>query len=68
MQKNLHASLAVLVICCPLFAVNEYFVSTEGSDTNPGTQAQPFATLQRARDTIRELKKNSNLPQGGLTV
>jgi hypothetical protein len=67
-RKYLHASLAVLVISCPLFAGSEYFVSTGGNDTNPGTQAQPFATLQRARDAIRELKKSSNPPRAGVTV
>jgi hypothetical protein len=29
-----------------------YYVSTSGSDSNPGTQAQPWATLQKAVDTI----------------
>jgi len=68
MRKYLQASLAVFVISCPLFAGTEYFVSTDGSDTNPGTRAQPFATLLRARDAVRELKKRSNLPQKGVTV
>jgi uncharacterized Ntn-hydrolase superfamily protein len=68
MLKYLHTSLAVLVISCPLFAGVEYFVSTDGSDTNPGTKAEPFATLQHARDTVRELKKSSNLPEEGVTV
>jgi len=67
-QKYIYASLAVLVIFCPLFAGSEYFVSTEGSDANPGTQAQPFATLRRARDAVHELKKSSNLPVEGVTV
>ena len=38
------------------------FVSPKGDDKNPGTKAQPFATLERARDEIRRLKK------GGVTV
>jgi len=67
-RKYLYASLAILIISCRLFAGAEYYVSTDGSDTNPGTQAQPFATLQRARDAIRELKKSSNLPQAGVIV
>ncbi|MHC4207969.1 MAG: right-handed parallel beta-helix repeat-containing protein, partial [Planctomycetota bacterium] len=62
------ANLTILVISCPLFGGNEYFVSTDGSDTNPGTQAQPFATLQRARDAVRDLKESSNLPKAGVTV
>ncbi|HET8708866.1 MAG TPA: right-handed parallel beta-helix repeat-containing protein [Candidatus Saccharimonadales bacterium] len=30
-----------------------YFVSPTGSDTNPGSQAAPFLTFEKARDTIR---------------
>lgn len=29
-----------------------YFVATTGSDSNPGTEAQPFATLQHAADLV----------------
>jgi len=30
-----------------------FYVSPNGSDSNPGTQALPFATLARARDVVR---------------
>jgi len=30
-----------------------YYVSPGGSDSNPGTEAQPFATLAKARDVVR---------------
>ncbi|MBT3374478.1 MAG: hypothetical protein HN742_07740 [Lentisphaerae bacterium] len=36
-----------------------YHVSPNGADTNPGTREQPFATLECARDAIRELKTQS---------
>ena len=36
----------------------EFFVSTIGDDSNPGTYAQPFATLQGARDAVRKINKN----------
>ncbi len=42
-----------------------YYVSPQGSDSNPGTEAQPFQTIQTARDTIRGL---DHLPDGGITV
>ena len=43
-----------------------YHVSPSGADANPGTLEQPFATLERARDAIRELKKRPDgLPGGG---
>ena len=32
-----------------------YYVDPAGSDTNPGTQSQPFATLQHARDVVRTI-------------
>ncbi len=67
-RKYLYASLTIMVISCPLFGGTDFFVSTGGSNTNPGTQAQPFATLQRASSAVRELKKSSNLPQAGVTV
>lgn len=37
--------------------VAEVFVATDGRDTNAGTLEQPFATLTRARDSVRTLKK-----------
>jgi hypothetical protein len=46
----------------------ELHVSPRGSDTNPGTPARPFATLERARDEIRQLRQRSDLPPGGVAV
>lgn len=34
-----------------------FYVSPKGSDSNPGTFLKPFATLQRARDAVRETIK-----------
>ncbi|NOU63906.1 hypothetical protein GC096_07695 [Paenibacillus sp. LMG 31461] len=31
-----------------------YYVSTDGDDENPGTEALPFATLQKAQQVVRE--------------
>ena len=46
-----------------------FFVSPKGFDTNPGTRNKPFATLVRARDAVREMKKSAKgLPAGGVTV
>jgi hypothetical protein len=46
----------------------DLFVSLTGSDANPGSKAKPFATLEHARDTVRELKRAAKIPKGGLTV
>ncbi|MGG1554212.1 Ig-like domain-containing protein [Paenibacillus ferrarius] len=45
-----------------------FYVSNNGSDSNSGTQASPFQTLEKARDAIRQLKQTSGLPEGGVTV
>jgi hypothetical protein len=44
-----------------------FFVSTEGNDSNPGTIKQPFATLEKARDAINDIKNNGRLA-GPVTV
>lgn len=35
-----------------------YYVATTGSDTNVGTEAQPFKTVEKARDVIRTINGN----------
>ncbi len=45
-----------------------FCVSPDGSDEAPGTEDEPFATLERARDAIREQKQAEGLPGGGATV
>lgn len=51
-----------------LAAPTAFFVAPGGSDGNPGTQASPFASLERARDAVRALKQAGPLPEGGVTV
>jgi MYXO-CTERM domain-containing protein len=51
-----HRLLTWLVAGLGLFAARnalatEYYVAPTGSDSNPGTQASPFATLQKGADT-----------------
>ena len=36
-------------------AAAEFYVAADGDDTNPGTEAQPFATVGKARDAVRSL-------------
>ena len=43
-------------------------VAPQGDDTNPGSEAAPFATIERARDAIRELRRANGLPAGGVSV
>ena len=47
---------------------NTLYVAPGGSDQSPGTRAKPFATLERARDAIREMRALDAAPVGGLAV
>ena len=59
------AWIAALAIVCGSVAAADrvgvgqadFWVAPNGSDANPGTEKQPFATLDRARDAVRELHK-----------
>lgn len=43
-------------------------VAPDGKDTGSGSATEPFATLERARDEIRQRKQAEGLPAGGVTV
>ncbi|NBW96145.1 MAG: DUF1565 domain-containing protein, partial [Planctomycetia bacterium] len=40
----------ILLVAAATVPAAEYHVAPDGNDANPGTQAQPFATLQRGHD------------------
>jgi hypothetical protein len=46
----------------------DFYVSAAGADTNPGTKLRPFATLETARDAVRQLKSVGRVPRRGVTV
>jgi len=48
-------ALALLVCACGAFGQrnSSFYVSTAGNDKSPGTQAQPWRTVQHAADTAR---------------
>ncbi|MGI2293507.1 Ig-like domain-containing protein [Paenibacillus sp. GXUN7292] len=69
--------IALIASCIPVTGVQAeemqssgavYFISENGSDSNPGTEEAPFLTLEKARDAIRQLKQGPGLPDGGVTV
>lgn len=39
-----------------------------GNDANDGSAGKPFATLERARQAVRDARKDGRLPDGGVTV
>ncbi|MBI3414014.1 MAG: right-handed parallel beta-helix repeat-containing protein [Verrucomicrobia bacterium] len=49
-------------------ARGDFFVAPNGTDANPGSKAKPFASLERARDAVRELKRENKMPKRGLTI
>ena len=51
---------------CADYGANLY-VSPTGKDTNPGTKAAPFLTLERAQMAV-QTKKSGTLPAGGVVV
>lgn len=63
MKHELIILLLVTLLLAPLATLHaaEFHVALNGSDTNPGTQAQPFATITRARDAVRFLKRQGPL-------
>lgn len=46
----------------------ELHVAANGDDSNPGSRAQPFNSLERARDEIRRLRQRDAVPAGPITV
>ncbi len=59
--------VAALTCSLPALARLDLFVSPGGSDTGPGTLAQPFTTVERARDAVRERRAAGQLT-GPVTV
>ena len=46
----------------------DIYVTPSGDNANPGTKEKPVATLEAARDLVRQYKAIHDLPKGGITV
>ncbi len=55
-KRWLAAALLLLPFPRSVRAMQEFWVSPGGNDTNPGTYAAPFYSLPRARDAVREVE------------
>lgn len=53
--------IAFLLGMCLSGMAQTIYVSPEGNDSNQGTAAKPLASLEGARDKIREMRKEENL-------
>ncbi len=51
--------IILIIVLTSLTDAQELYVSTAGSDNNPGTLGKPFATLLKAQLTARKIKKGS---------
>lgn len=45
-----------------------YYVDNNGSDSNNGSKTEPFKTIQKAQEAVRNLISNGKLPSGGARV
>ena len=59
-------ALTVLISCARPLHEATFFIAPAGKNTNPGTFRRPFATLERARNEVRKLKKIRR--EGNITV
>ena len=66
--KTLTCALLLSTLTSQFISAQQLYVAPNGSDTNNGTLAKPFATLTKAREAIREIKKNNGIDKGGITV
>lgn len=57
-----------LLFLGPYLYAQDIYVSTNGNDQNIGTKDKPVATLEGARDLIRQYKATYDLRKGGITV
>ena len=57
-MRTLTAMLVSIFLSAPLCIATELWVSVDGDDAALGTHSRPFATLERARDAIRDLKES----------
>jgi parallel beta-helix repeat protein len=63
--------LAILIVSFFMVTgayAQDIYVSPAGNDSEPGSKEKPVATLEAARDLIRQYKANNSLPKGGLNV
>ena len=61
---------SLFYVLCLAVNVNaqDIYVSTNGNNNNPGTKEKPVASLEAARNLIRQYKATNDLPKQGITV
>ena len=64
-MKIIQLSLAAIMASMPIAYGSTVHVATNGDDSNPGTEAKPFASLERARNAARQSKKTTVILAAG---
>jgi hypothetical protein len=65
----MHRFILIIALCLGDRATAATFhVAPDGNDANPGTGTKPFATLERARDAVRQLRQRGKTPPEGITI
>ncbi len=67
MAKHFLLILLVMIGAARAEAADLY-VSPDGSDANPGTEAKPLATLEAARDALRKARSDGKPLKEGATI
>ncbi len=71
-HRNIWISLILfawlLLSACTVQTSREFYVAPDGSSANNGTEFHPFSSLEDARNEIRQLKKNNELPKDSIIV
>jgi hypothetical protein len=71
-SRALPLAFSTLTTLCFMFpslaAPIEFYVAINGNDNNGGSIHAPFASLEKARDSIRAIKASTGLPPDGVTV
>jgi hypothetical protein len=64
-MRHEYLLLAILLAIAPMTVSAQFYVATNGSDSNPGTLASPFATLGKCQTTMRGSTTKTCIIRGG---
>lgn len=53
MKRGVKLFLGIFLLVLPILSATNYYVATNGSDSNPGTLSQPFKTITHGLGTIQ---------------
>ncbi len=61
MKRRMFVLVLLVILTYPLYSEPiSFYVAPDGSDDNPGSQGKPFATLQKAKNRILQIKADAN--------